>query len=57
MYKKDGNLSSHGTNWLETLKEMNLPEDTEVIYDTPNPWKYRPTEEVVIDVGMETYYL
>ena len=37
MYKKDGSLSSHGTNWLETLKEMNLPEDTEVIYDTPNP--------------------
>jgi len=28
VYKKDGSLSSHGTKWFETLRELKLPEDT-----------------------------
>jgi len=28
VYKKDGSLSSHGTKWFETLRDLKLPEDT-----------------------------
>ena len=36
-YKKDGSLTNSSKKWVEDLKELNLPEDTEVIYEIPNP--------------------
>ena len=36
-YKKDGSLTNSSKKWVEDLKELNLPEDTEVIYEMPNP--------------------
>lgn len=36
-FKKDGGLSSHGERWLKYLEENNLPLDTEVVREKPNP--------------------
>lgn len=36
-YKKDGTLTIATTKWFDLLKELNLPLDTEVVYDKPNP--------------------
>lgn len=36
-YKKDGSLTNSSKKWKEDLKELDLPEDTEVIYERPNP--------------------
>lgn len=35
--KKDGSLSSHGIKWFEYLREHNLPVDTQVHQEEPNP--------------------
>ena len=40
--KKDGTLSKRGQEWFDLLKELNLPENTEVVnvvkgYEEPNP--------------------
>jgi len=37
MYKQDSSLSANGVKWFETLKEFDLPENTEKIYERPNP--------------------
>lgn len=31
LFKKDGNLSSHGERWFELLRELDLPENTESV--------------------------
>ena len=37
MYKKDGSLSNIAVKWFELIEELNLPIDTEIIYEKPNP--------------------
>ena len=36
-FKKNGDLSVHGERWFALLKEKGLPDDTEVVYEKPNP--------------------
>ena len=37
MSKKDGTLSINGIKWFDLLNKYNLPEDTEIVYEEPNP--------------------
>lgn len=37
MFKKDGSISSHGIKWIKYLEDNNLPLDSEVITEEPNP--------------------
>lgn len=36
-YKKDGTLSYYGDKWFDYLREHNLPFDTKVVRELPNP--------------------
>jgi hypothetical protein len=51
--KKDGTLSSHAIRWEEELKERNLPIDSEVIYDRPNPGSVRQLKIWLFRLGWE----
>lgn len=37
MFKADGSLSAHGIKWIQYLKDNNLPPETEVHREEPNP--------------------
>ena len=50
-YKQDGTLSVHGENWFKLLKEKNLPEDTEVIRELPNPGSPTQLKEWLFSLG------
>lgn len=50
-FKKDGSLSAHGVRWFSKLKEMGLPEDTEVIPEEPNPLSIPQTKNWLNSIG------
>ena len=57
MYKADGELSAHGSRWLEFLMDHNLPEDTEGEveyisgYEEPNPDSVQQVKDWLFSLG------
>lgn len=52
-YKKDGSLSHYGTIWFQRLADKDLPEDTEVIRERPNPGSPIQLKEWLFGLGWE----
>ncbi len=50
-HKKDGTLSANGLKWFKFLKERNLPEDTEVVYEKPNPGSNNQLKDWLFSLG------
>lgn len=51
MYKKDGSVSAIGLKWIKKLQDLNLPEDTEIIYERPNPGSHKQVKEWLNRLG------
>jgi hypothetical protein len=51
MYKKDGSLSYYGKKWVALLEERNLPEDTEEVYEEPNPNSHTQLKQWLYELG------
>lgn len=52
-FKIDGTLSSHGVKWINFLKENNLPLDTEVVRQAPNPGSVPQIKKWLFSLGWE----
>tara|TARA_R100001377_G_scaffold85310_1_gene71495 strand:+ start:29927 stop:31846 length:1920 start_codon:yes stop_codon:yes gene_type:complete len=50
-HKQDGTLSSHGQKWFDLLILKGLPEDTEVIYNLPNPGSTLQLKKWLFELG------
>lgn len=53
MYKKDGTLSKRGEEWLELLKEKDLPEDSDGIYENGNPGSSQQLKDWLFELGWQ----
>jgi hypothetical protein len=53
MYKKDGNLSLAGENWMKKLQILNLPEGTTIIYENGNPNSVPQLKAWLFSLGWE----
>jgi DNA polymerase I-like protein with 3'-5' exonuclease and polymerase domains len=51
LYQKNNNLSTIGIKWFEELKKKNLPKDTKVIRDPPNPNSIQQLKEWLFRLG------
>ena len=53
MFKKDGEISSHGQKWLQFLQEQDLPLDTEIVYEEPNPTSHLQLKKWLDTLGWQ----
>lgn len=53
LYKKDGELSVYGKEWFKDLEKYNLPKDSEVIRERPNPGSTPQIKEWLFQLGWE----
>jgi len=51
MYRKDGSMSSHGEKWFEELNRVNLPTETTVLRDLPNPTSHKQMKLWLFELG------
>jgi hypothetical protein len=51
LYKENKSLTARGIQWFEDLKTLNLPKDTEVIRELPNPSSYQQLKEWLFRLG------
>lgn len=52
-YKKDGTPTKRYSEWLALLEELGLPEDTDVIYEEPNPDSDKQLKAWLFSLGWE----
>jgi hypothetical protein len=59
MYKQSGEISAHGLKWFALLKELDLPEDSEAIYELGNPGSTPQLHKWLLGLGWipETFKL
>lgn len=53
MFKKDGSPSANSEKWYDYLRENDLPLDTEVVYDDPNPGSPPQVKAWLDELGWE----
>lgn len=51
MYKKSGEISSSGLKWFSLLEELNLPLDSEAIYEKGNPGSDVQLKDWLLSLG------
>lgn len=51
--KKDGTLSKKGKDWIEEMKSLGLPENTETVYTYGNPGSQKQLKEWLYSLGWE----
>lgn len=51
MYKKNGEISSNGLKWFNLLDNLNLPKDTEAIYELGNPGSDKQLKDWLFSLG------
>lgn len=50
MYKQDGDLSANGEKWFDYLDAHNLPFDTKVVRDPPNPGSHTQLKKWLVSI-------
>lgn len=51
LYKNNGELSKNGENWFKYLSDNNLPIDTELVREDPNPGSTQQLKEFLFNLG------